>query len=169
METLDNLITLAYVGINAFSVVQLIGSYRWPAIARVIFFLIFILAAIINTRNGFETPWVYQSYADYAVPLYRRFILGAFEPLTTPLVISIAAAQACIAVSMFMKGAWFRAGCLAGIIFCIAIAPLELGSAFPATLLLAMAFYQLFRLESRHTHPTARRVHHRGRVSLPVH
>ena len=165
METLDHFLTIAYVLVNVFSVGQLIGSYRWPATTRVLFFLLFSIAAFVNIRNALETPWVYQSYADYAVPLYRKFILGLFDTFTTPIVLSIGMGQILIALSMFMKGDLFRMGCLGGLIFCIAIAPLGFGSAFPSSLLFALAFYRLFQQENR---PTTRKVRKNERVLLPI-
>jgi hypothetical protein len=165
MKTLDYFVALAYVVVNAFSVLQVVGSFRWPTITRLVFFLIFGIAAFVNTKTVLDTPWVYQSYADYAIPVYSRFILGPFEGVITPMVLSIAVGQACIALSMFMKGAWFRAGCVGGMAFCLAIAPLGLGSAFPATLLLAYALYRLYRHEDRET--VAEVLDH-NRVLLPL-
>ncbi len=151
MEAFDTLISIAYVVVNGFSLLQVVGSYRWPALTRVVFALIFALAAFVNTRTVLDTPWVYQSYADYAIPIYSWFILGPFEPIIQPMVLSIAFGQVLIALSMFMKRRWFRAGCVGGIFFCLAISPLSLGAAFPATLLLAIAFYRLYRHEDRET------------------
>ncbi|SFC24102.1 hypothetical protein [Spirosoma endophyticum] len=149
METLDTLLTIAYVVVNIFSVTQLIGTYRWPATTRVLFFLLFSIAAFVNIRNALETPWVYQSYADYAIPIYRRFILGLFDDFTIPIVLSIGVGQILIAFSMFIKGDWFRMGCLGGLVFCVAIAPLGLGSGFPSSLLFALAFYRLYQQQNR--------------------
>ncbi|WP_020597669.1 hypothetical protein [Spirosoma panaciterrae] len=145
MEALDTTIVTVYIVVNSLSVLQWIASYRWPLAARIGFFILFLGAAIINTRTGLETPWLYQDFADYAIPLYRRFIMGPFETMITPMVQSIAVGQLLIAASMFMEGNWFRAGCLGGIIFCLAITPLGFAAAFPATLLMATAFYQLYR------------------------
>lgn len=165
MKTLDTLLLIAYVVINAFALVQLVGSYRWPNVTRAVFLLLFAGAAILNVRTVFDTPWTYQSYADYAIPLYSWFILGPFDMFTRPIVLSIVVGQVFIAGSMFMKGFWFREGCFFGMIFCVAIAPLGLGAAFPATLLMALAFYQLYKHESRTTVDDA--VSQR-RVPLPV-
>lgn len=151
MKTLDYFIAFAYVVINGFSLVQVIGSYRWPTVTRFVFFLVFAIAAIVNTRTVLDTPWSYQSYADYAIPLYSRFILGPFDTIIRPVVLSIVVGQVFIAVSMFMKGFWFREGCFFGMIFCVAISPLGLGAAFPATLLMAVAFYRLYKHEDRQT------------------
>lgn len=149
METLDLILSITYVVVNVFAIVQVVGSYRWPTVTRVVFFLIFAIAAFINIRTVLDSPWVYQSYAYYAVPLYSRFILGPFEFIIQPMVLTIALGQAFIAVSMFMKQTWFQMGCLFGIIFCVAIAPLGFGAAFPATLLMAFALYRLVRHEDR--------------------
>ena len=165
METLDTLLTIAYVVVNIFSITQLIGTYRWPATTRVLFFLLFSLAAFINIRNALETPWVYQSYADYAIPLYRRLILGLFDSFTTPIVLSIGVSQILIAFSMFMKGDWFRMGCLGGLVFCLAIAPLGFGSAFPSSLLFALAFYRLYQQQNP---KPIRKIRTSGRVLLPI-
>ena len=151
MKTLDYFLAVAYVVVNVFSLVQVIGSYRWPTLTRVVFFLIFVVAAYVNTKTVLATPWVYESYADYAIPVYSRFILGPFGSIIQPMVLTIAAGQGFIAVAMFMKRRWFRAGCLGGIVFCLAITPLSAGAAFPATLLMALAFYRLYRHEDRET------------------
>lgn len=81
------------------------------------------------------------------------------------MVLGIAAGQVFIAVSMFMKRRWFRAGCVGGMVFCLAITPLGLGAAFPATLLLAIAFYRLYRHEARET---VGEVLDHNRVLLPL-
>ncbi|GAB3786972.1 hypothetical protein GCM10028818_51120 [Spirosoma horti] len=165
METLDTILTIAYVVVNIFAVMQLIGTYRWPATTRVLFFLLFSVAAFVNIRNALETPWVYQSYADYAIPTYRRFILGLFDSFTTPIVFSIGLGQLLIAASMFMQGDWFRMGCLGGLVFCVAIAPLGFGSAFPSPLLFALAFYKLYQQQNPKPN---RKVRRPGRILLPI-
>lgn len=166
METLDFFISMAYILVNGFSLVQVVGSYRWPTVARLVFFLIFAVAAYINTRTVLDTPWVYQSYADYAIPLYSRFILGPFEAIIQPMILTIALGQALIAFSMFAKGRLFQAGCWGGIVFCLAIAPLGLGAAFPATLWMAFALY---RLATHSQRQSVADVINQNRVIRPVH
>jgi hypothetical protein len=151
MELLKTPVVAAYLVINILAVGLSIGSYRWPTLTRFLFFLIFSIAAYSNARTVLNTPWVYQDYAAYAIPLYKRFILGFFSGITTPMILCITVGQAFIAVSMFLKRDGFRIGCLGGIVFCLAIAPLGLGSAFPATVLLAIALYRLYRHEDRET------------------
>ncbi|MBC3787993.1 hypothetical protein [Spirosoma utsteinense] len=149
MKTLDYVVAAAYVATNGLAIVQVIGAHRWPVITRLLFFLIFAMAAVVNTRTVLDTPWVYQSYAYYALPLYSWFILGPFDAITQPMVLTIAVGQALISIAMFTSGRWFRVGCFGGILFCLVIAPLGLGAAFPATLLLALAFYRLSKHEDR--------------------
>ncbi|GAB2583708.1 hypothetical protein [Spirosoma areae] len=165
MKTLNTLIIIAYVVVNVIALVQVIGSYRWPGVTRVVFFFIFALAAVVNTGTVLDSPWVYQSYEEYAIPLYGRFILGPFDTIIQPMVLSIVVGQVFIAASMFMNRHWFRAGCIGGILFCLSIAPLGMGAGFPCTLLLAFAFYQLFRHEGR---KTVRGVFDKNRISLPA-
>jgi hypothetical protein len=69
------------------------------------------------------------------------------------MVLSIAVGQVAIAIAMLLTDRWFRIGCLGGIIFCVSIAPLGLGSAFPATLLMALAFYRLYKHENQQPQP----------------
>ncbi|MVM39384.1 hypothetical protein GO730_20410 [Spirosoma sp. HMF3257] len=97
METLDSFISIAYVVTNVVSVGQVVASYRLPTVARIVFMLLFAIAAFVNTRTVLDTPWVYQSYADYAIPLYSRFILGPFDKIIQPMVLSIAVGQILIA------------------------------------------------------------------------
>lgn len=151
MEMLNYLITIAYVLINGFAVLVVIGSFRWPTITRLVFFGIFIGAALINTRTLLNSPELYLNYAEYAIPLYQWFIRGAFESVIQPVVLALTLLQGFIALSMFMKRRWFRAGCLGGIVFCLGMAPLGMGAFFPATLLLAIAFYRLYKHEDRQT------------------
>lgn len=165
MKTLDYVVAAAYVVTNILAIVQVIGAHRWPVVTRLLFFLIFAMAAVVNTRTVLDTPWVYQSYAYYAIPLYNWFILGPFDAVTQPMVLTVALGQALIAVSMFTKGRWFRVGCFGGILFCLAIAPLGLGAAFPATLLMALAFYRLS--QQKDPQPVGA-VAHKRRVSSTV-
>ena len=90
-----------------------------------------------------ETPWVYQDYAETAIPLYKQFILGVFESIITPMVLIIAVCQGFIAISMLLKGKIFKAGCWGGIIFGLAIAPIGAYAAFPSTILMAIALFLL--------------------------
>jgi hypothetical protein len=74
---------------------------------------------------------------------------------------TIAAGQFVIALAMPLTGWLFKAGCIAGIFFSVAILPLGLGAAFPAMVFLAMGFYQLWR------HPADRQLWKRPTTKAP--
>jgi hypothetical protein len=57
----------------------------------------------------------------------------------------IATCQGLIALSMILKGWFFKTGCIGGIIFLLAIAPLGVGSGFPCTVVFAIALAVLYR------------------------
>lgn len=79
--------------VNAFSVLQVVGSFRWPTITYFVFFLILLVAAIVNAQTMFDMPWVYQSYVDQAIPatlllayaLYRLYSHEDRETVTQTL------------------------------------------------------------------------------------
>lgn len=134
---------IAYSASNLIALTLIWTAKNNPVITRAAFFVIFIGAAAANTYIAIDSPWAYQDYADTAIPLYKKFILGAFEAIITPMILIIALAQLLIAVSMLFKGKFLIAGCWGGIIFGISIAPLGLYAAFPATFLMAVALYVL--------------------------
>ena len=136
---------LAYVMSNVLALFSIPAAIKAPKLARLFFLLLFGWACWINSSMAVNTPWVYQDYADSAIPLYREFIMGAFEPIITPMVLAIAVCQGLIAISMLLKGKWFKFGCLGGIVFGLAVAPLGTYAAFPATISMAIALYMLLK------------------------
>ncbi|NIJ52557.1 hypothetical protein [Dyadobacter arcticus] len=138
----------AYIASNLVAITLIWSSSKYPRYTKAAFFAIFIAAASVNTYIALDSPWAYQDYADTAVPLYKQFILGAFEAIITPMVLIIAFAQMMIAVSMLLKGKPLIAGCWAGMIFGISIAPLGFYAAFPSTILMAVALFRLQRNEN---------------------
>ncbi|HEY1114627.1 MAG TPA: hypothetical protein VGE66_13740, partial [Chitinophagaceae bacterium] len=70
---------------------------------------------------------------------YRHAIHGWFSQHIVLAVGIIATCQAFIAVSMLLKGWIFKAGAAGAILFLVGIAPLGVGAAFPATLIMALA------------------------------
>ncbi len=155
LRMLGSVLSVAYMITNFLFIGLLVGTYRRPAFVRFMLFLIFLGAAFFNTRTALNTPWVYQNFADHAIAPYRTFILGTFEAIIQPMVWSIALGQVFIAVTTLMKGNWYRLGCLSGIIFSVCIAPLGLGAAFPAPLIMAATFYQLYRQQEYSTPTTS--------------
>jgi len=134
---------LAYITSNILAMLSILAAVKVPKVARIFFLLLFSWACWINSSMAVDTPWVYQDYADTAIPLYKQFILGAFEAIVTPMVLVIAVCQGLIAISMLLKGKLFIAGCWGGIIFGLAVAPLGTYAAFPATVFMAIALYLL--------------------------
>ncbi|WP_247233979.1 hypothetical protein [Telluribacter sp. SYSU D00476] len=140
---------MAYGITNLVALLLLAGSQWFPNLTRFLFFLLFAGAAYFNTRTALESPWVYYDYADYTfLSIYKWFIEEPFSQFTVPIIVSIAAGQVAIALAMLLKGSWFRWGCVGGIAFCLGIAPLGFGSAFPSTLLMAASFYLLYQRRS---------------------
>jgi len=133
----------AYIISNVLALLSIGASVRFPRLARLFFLFLFGAAFWINSTTSLDSPWVYQYYADSATPIYKRFILGTFETIITPMVFLIAICQAMIAISMTLKGTIFRIGCWGGIVFSLAVAPLGTYAAFPATLLMAVALFIL--------------------------
>jgi hypothetical protein len=139
---------IAYITSNVLALLSILAAVKAPKVARVFFLMLFSWACWINSSMAVNTPWVYQDYADSAIPIYRQFIIGVFEAIVTPMVLIIAVCQGLIAISMLFKGKIFRTGCWGGIIFGLAVAPLGSYAAFPATLSMAIAFYIL---QKRHS------------------
>ncbi|GGN07038.1 hypothetical protein GCM10010967_48080 [Dyadobacter beijingensis] len=137
-----------YLSCNAMAIFLIWASKSRPALARLILLLIFLFAAGFNAYTALDAPWNYQDFADSAMPIYKRFILGAFLHIITPMVLTIAICQLLIALAMTARGQLFQAGCWAGMIFLVAIAPLGLYAAFPMPLLLASSMLRLIRTES---------------------
>lgn len=133
----------AYTLSNVGALTALWSSRKYPRLTRLFFFLLFGGAACFNTYTALDSPWVYQDFADTAVQPYKWFILGPFAAIMRSMVVVIAAGQALIALTMFFRGRIFRWGCWGGILFGIGVAPLGLNAAFPATLIMALAFYRL--------------------------
>lgn len=136
-----------YAIVNLVFLFTIWSSKHWPRFTRLFFLLLFAWASWFNASTVLDSPWVYQDYADTAVPLYRWFILGSFTYIIKPLLFFIVVGQALIALSMLLKGDLFRLGCWNGLIFGLAIAPLGWYAAFPATVSMAIAFY---RLQKKH-------------------
>ncbi len=140
------MIWIAYSVSNLVAIGLLLLSWKKPAWGRLLFFLLFGWAAWFNTTMALSTPAIYTGYAQYAfLPVYRHFINGYFAQHTAPFVVAIAIGQACIAFGMVAKGRLFRLGAIGAMLFLLGIAPLGVGSAFPATLVMAWAMLMLYQ------------------------
>lgn len=77
--------------------------------------------------------------------LYRSFIHGFFSEYTQAIVLAITFGQLSVTALISCNGDLLKLGVLGGVIFFIAIAPLGIGSAFPSTLLMAIALIAMRR------------------------
>ena len=139
-----------YLISNSIALVVLFLAWKKPTAARLSFGVIFLAAGIVNTLVAITNPADYLNYGKFAVlQIYRDFIDSWFADHTRQIVLSIAAGQLFIALGMFMDGR-FRKPALGGIvIFGLAIAPLGIGSAFPCSVLLAIAAIMLWNPAKR--------------------
>jgi len=142
-------ITIAYTGSNIVALLMLLASWKLPSVARLLYALLFLWACWANTNTALYAPQLYIDYASFAfLPFYRDFIQGFFSQHITMFVIIIALCQFLIGVSMLLKGVIFRIGAIGGIVFLISIAPLGVGSAFPASVVMAAGLFVLIRKNS---------------------
>lgn len=147
MKGLDDTTYLVmYIISNAVALLMLLAAWKQHRILRLMFFLLFAWASWTNWTEAINTPQFYVDYADLSFwGLYRDFIHGWFSrhvPLTVGF---IATSQALIAISMLLKGWILKIGAFGAIIFLLAIVPLGVGSAFPCTLIMAVAMWSLLR------------------------
>jgi hypothetical protein len=127
-----------------------VAAFKWPRVARWLFFLLFAWASITNFYTSQKTPLAYLEYGELAwSEWYKDFINGWFANHIALAVGFVAACQALIAIAMLMKGLVFKLGALGAIIFLLSIVPLGVGSGFPSTLIAAVAMAVLLRGQSK--------------------
>ena len=135
---------IPYIISNIVALVLLYCSSLWPRVSRLIFLLLFGWAGWTNWTTAMSTPQVYEDYANLAfLDLYTDFIRGWFSGHIVEVVGLIAIGQVLIALAMALKGWAFKAGAIGAIIFLVGIGPLGVGSAFPCTLIMAIAMGML--------------------------
>lgn len=131
---------LPYIISNVVALILVYCAGQWPRVCRLLFLLLFAWASWTNWSTAVHTPEVYLDYANLTfLDLYRETIHGWFSEHILLAVGFIATSQALIAVSMALKGWIFKVGAMGAILFLVAIAPLGVGAAFPATLIMALA------------------------------
>jgi hypothetical protein len=130
---------IAYIISNVVALVLLYCASAWPRVGRLLFLLLFAWASWTNWTTALRTPEVYLDYAGLTfLDLYKETIQGWFSEHIVLSVGIIATCQALIAIAMALKGWVFKAGAAGAILFLVAIAPLGVGAAFPATLIMAL-------------------------------
>ncbi len=131
---------------NSIALLLLIFSFRWTIVAKYLWAFIFLAAGGINLFFSQSKPDIYvQSFGPPAIDLYQRFIYGFFSQYTEFMVLTIAIGQLLVGVLLLCHNKLFRLGILGGTVFLLAIAPLGIGSAFPATLLGAISLVVLLQ------------------------
>ena len=146
---------LPYMLSNLLAIFFLLASWKTPKIARVLFFLLFCWAGFTNANEVLKYPGQYLNYAEFTfLPFYKNFIDGIFSSYTQEIVLFIAASQMAIGISMLLKGCIYKLGAIGGIIFFLAIAPLGIGAAFPATIIGAIGLFMIFNKANRFTWKT---------------
>ena len=137
---------IAYAISNTFALVVLFFAWKQNRLGRIFLFVLFGWASWANWTTALNSPNDYLAYADLTfLPFYKQFIEGWFGNHVLTVVGFIASTQALIAFSLLLKGNVYKAGVIAGIIFLLSIAPLGVGSAFPCTVLLAVAMMILYK------------------------
>mgnify|MGYP001464897040 CR=1 FL=1 len=131
---------------NILSLVVVYVCNRWRQAGRYVFGAIFLMAAIVNAWLAIVRPAVYLDYGKFAfLTVYKSFIYGFFAQHTTFFVLLIALGQLAIAAGLFLNGQLLRPALAGAAIFLLAIVPLGVGSAFPATLFMVAGLYLIGR------------------------
>lgn len=135
-----------YVISNVVALIMLVLAWKKPGISRLLYFLIFLWASIVNASTAIKSPEVYLEYSEYTfLAVYRIFINGIFSEHITIFVLFIATSQFCIAILLLTSDSLIKIGLVGGIIFFISIAPLGVGAAFPSSIIWALGLIVLFR------------------------
>ncbi|MBN1479599.1 hypothetical protein JXA70_04955 [candidate division KSB1 bacterium] len=130
----------------------LFASLRWFALGRLLWIIIFLAAAIFNFCTASTQPEAYVMYAEGALlPFYKNFILGDFARHPGFYVKPIAVGQIFVGLLLTGRTRLFKLGCFGGVVFLVAITPLGVGAALPATLFGAMALALLWRRGTEQT------------------
>lgn len=137
---------IPYIISNIVFVLSIVAAIKRPMWTRIFFAGFFLWAAYFNYTTAIQSPEIYLTYATLnALPAYSRFINGLFSEHITVIVFGIAAGQFLIALGLILNKIWVGLACIGGIIFGLAIAPLGVGSGFPATVCMAIAFFILLK------------------------
>jgi hypothetical protein len=136
---------IAYIISNLVGVIFLISAVKKPNLARLMFFLLFGWASVMNYMTAQNNPEDYLSYSLMALKWYSDFINGWFKDNIRILVTMISIGQALISLGMLLKGWWVKMACAGVIIFLMSIAPLGVGSAFPFSITVSLAAFFILR------------------------
>jgi hypothetical protein len=145
MEVLKDWL-VPYMISNIVGALSIIAALKKPMWTRIFFAGFFLWAAYFNSTTAIQSPEIYLTYAMLnALPAYSRFINGFFSEHIPVIVLTIAVGQFLIALGLILNKFWVKLASLGGIIFGLAIAPLGVGSGFPTTVFMAIAFFILLK------------------------
>ena len=137
------------IGSNVLALALIALALTRPRIARWIAGCGLIAASIANTLVIVANPQGYiTGYGALVWPIYRGIIYGPFAAHPLLYVRLIAAGQFISGFLTLFGRRYRRLGLLGELIFLLAIVPLGVGSAFPSTLLMAIAIAILIRQAS---------------------
>lgn len=136
-----------YVISNVLGVFLFFAAIQWPRIARALFVTLFLGAGLVNMYLALTKPRLYVTgFGPVAVfGIYRTFIYGFFSSHTALIVLFIAIGQLALASLLALEDRPLLFGVLGAVLFLVAIAPLGLGSGFPATISMAIAVVLMHR------------------------
>lgn len=142
---------IPYIISNVAALAILWFSVKKPSVAKVMLAVLFVGAGAANVYISFTNPAAYRTFAETSVlDWYAVVINGFFSDYTTLIVSCISIVQVYVGVSMFLDGTRFSAGCVAGLLFGLMIAPLGIGSAFPSSVIFSLAFFVLLIGRDKH-------------------
>jgi hypothetical protein len=137
---------IPYIISNIVFLLSIVAALRKPMWTRIFFAGFFLWAAYFNSTTAIQSPEIYLTYANLnALPAYSKFINEYFSEHIKMIVSTIAVGQFLIALGLILNKTWVKLACIGGIIFGLAIAPLGVGSGFPSTVFMAVAFFILLK------------------------
>ncbi len=128
---------------NLISLLLIFAAWRWPNAARWFLAVFFIASSLVNTYFALTNPTIYVEGTSQTalLPFYRAFITGVFSRYAASFILLIALGQLVSGVLSALGGRYLPFGAAGMIVFLLAILPLGAFSAFPATLLWAVAAF----------------------------
>ncbi|MBN1273948.1 MAG: hypothetical protein JXB26_16915 [Candidatus Aminicenantes bacterium] len=132
---------IPYILSQAAAVVLIFVCFKWPRAGKIVWGIIFTAAGVFNMYQALTNPGIYAKvYGETAfLAVYKDFIYGVFQNHAALFVGLIASGQILTGILLWMRSTFHKLGILGGIVFLAAISPLGVGSAFPATLLMAFS------------------------------
>jgi hypothetical protein len=134
------IVWIPYLASNLLAVGLVVLAWRRPGLTRSLIAIGFVAAALFNAHQALTDPSSYLAFERHAIPPYPWLIHHVFALAPALFLLAIAAVQLVGGLMVgFGNRAVARTGGFALIAFLIAIAPLGYGSAFPSSLLFALA------------------------------